>query len=110
MGLPRHLGTGDSGSGYGPFGRKAFRGALSACVVLVIVGLLMALLGGDSAGAVGTSFLVLGGLGLATGGAGLLAEHLLQRRPPPPRSVGGNGRGSNPPDPSRIERTPRRRP
>lgn len=106
MGLPRHLGTGDSSPGYGPFGRKAFKGALLGCVVLVIAGLAMALLGGGASGAVGTSFIALGVLGLATGGAGLLAEHLLQRRPPPPRSMAGNGHSSNPPDPSRIERRP----
>jgi hypothetical protein len=107
MGLPRQLGTGDSGSGYGPFGRKAFTGALIACVVLVAAGLLMAILGGDATGAVGTSFIALGVLGLATGGAGLLVERLLQRRPPPPGSIAGNGRGS--PSPQRIERPPRGR-
>jgi hypothetical protein len=84
VGLPRHAGAGDSGSGYGPFGRKAFRGALVGCVVVVAVGLSMVLLGGDGPRAVGVAFVVLGVLGLATGGAGLLAERLLQRRPQDP--------------------------
>lgn len=103
MGLPRQLGSGDSGSGYGPFGRKAFRGALVACVVLVVVGLLMVVLGGDAANDVGFSFIAMGTLGLATGTAGLLLERLSRRRPPP-GGVEGNGRGSSTPDLSRVER------
>jgi hypothetical protein len=109
MGLPRHLPPGDSGSGHGPFGEKAFKGALIGCVVLVLIGGLMVLLGGDAPTAVGTAFIVLGVLGLATGGAGLLAERLLHRKPPPPPSVrGGNGRGPHRPHPSRIERIRKR--
>ena len=112
MGLPRQLPSGDSGSGSGrgPFGEKAFKGALVGCVVLVVVGLLMMLLGGDAPRSVGTSFVVLGGLGLATSGAGLLAERLLGRRPPPPPDVrAGNGHGPYTADPSRIERQARKR-
>jgi hypothetical protein len=94
MGLPRHLPPGDSGSGRGPFGEKAFRAALAGCAVLVAVGVLMMVVGGESTRSVGTSFVVLGGLGLVTSGAGLLAERLLGRRPPPPPEVRrGNGRG-----------------
>jgi hypothetical protein len=111
MGLPRQLGPGDSRSGHGPFGEKAFKGALVGCVVLVIVGLVMVLLGGEAASSVGTAFVVLGALGLLTSGAGLLLERLLGRRPPPPPDVRiRNGRGPYTPDPSRIERQARKRP
>jgi hypothetical protein len=109
MALPRQLPPGDAGSGHGPFGEKAFKGALIGCVVLVVIGALMLLLGGDAPTAVGSAFIVLGVLGLVTGGAGLLAERLLQRRPPPPPSVrSGNGRGPYRPQPSRIERIRKR--
>jgi len=111
MGLPRQLPPGDSSPGHGPFGEKAFKGALVGCVVLVILGLLMVLLGGDAVNSVGTSFIVLGALGLTTSGAGLLAERLLGRRPPPPPDVrGGNGRGPYKLGASRIERQARDRP
>jgi len=107
MGLPRHLPPVDSGSGHGPFGEKAFKGALIGCVVLVVGGGLMLLLGGEAPTAVGTTFIVLGVLGLVTGGAGLLAERLLQRRPPPPPSVrAGNGRGPRRPRIERIRKRP----
>jgi len=109
MGLPRHLPSGDSGSGHGPFGEKAFNGALVGCVVLVIIGGLMVLLGGEAPTAVGTAFVVLGVLGLVVGGAGLLAERLLQRRPPPPPHVReGNGQGPHRPHPARIEQIRKR--
>jgi hypothetical protein len=111
MGLPRQLPPGDSSSGHGPFGEKAFKGALIGCVVFVILGSLMVLLGGGAASSVGTSLVVLGALGLITSGAGLLAERLLGRRPPPPPDVrAGNGRGPYRPDASRIERQARERP
>jgi hypothetical protein len=109
MGLPRHLPPGDSGSGHGPFGERAFKGALIGCVVLVVIGVVMVLAGGDAPAAVGTAFIVLAVLGLVTGGAGLLAERLLHRRPPPPRHVrGANGRGLQRPSPQRIERIRKR--
>jgi hypothetical protein len=104
MGLPRHLMTGDSGSGYGPFGDKAFKGALIGCGVLVVVGAVMALLGGEAIAAVGFTFIALGVLGLVTGGAGLLIERLLRRQPLPPRLREGNGRGPHPPRPAHVER------
>jgi hypothetical protein len=111
MGLPRQLPPGGSSSGRGPFGERAFKGALIGCVVLLVLGPLMMLFGGDAASSVGTSFLVLGALGLATSGAGLLAERLLGRRPPPPPDVRArNGRGPYTADPSRIEREARKRP
>jgi hypothetical protein len=111
MGLSPHVPSGGSSSGRGPFGEKAFKGALIGCVVLVVIGLLMVLLGGDAPRSVGTSFLVLGVLGLVTAGAGLLAERLLQRHPPPPPDVRrGNGRGPHRPDPSRLKRHLRERP
>jgi hypothetical protein len=109
MGLPRQLPPGDSGSGHGPFGEKAFNGALIGCIVLIVIGAVMVVVGGDAPAAVGTAFIVLGGLGLVTGGVGLLAERLLHRRPPPPPSVrGGNGRGPHRPHPERIERIRKR--
>jgi drug/metabolite transporter (DMT)-like permease len=94
MGLPRQLAPGDSGSGHGPFGEKAFKGALIGCVVLIVIGALMIVLGGDAPSAIGTAFIVLAVVGLVTSGAGLLLERLLQRRPPPPPHVRErNGRG-----------------
>jgi hypothetical protein len=105
MGLPRHIPRGRPSRGHGPFGDRAFKGALIGCVVLVAIGLLMMLLGGESAKAVGTAFLVLGVLGLTVGGAGLLAERLLQRRPPPPPRVrGSNGRHPYPQDRADMKR------
>jgi hypothetical protein len=108
--LPRHLPPGSPGSGHGPFGEKAFKAALVGCGVVVVIGLLMVVLGGDAARSVGTSFLVVGVLGLVTGAAGLLVERLIQRRPPPPDDVrAGNGRDSHPPDRSALKRRPRGR-
>ena len=111
MGLPRQLPPDHSGSGHGPFGERAFKGALIGCVVLVIIGLAMMLLGGEAARSVGISFIVLGAVGLVTSGAGLLAERLLGRRPPPPADVrAGNGRGPFAPDGTRIDGQLRDRP
>jgi hypothetical protein len=92
--LSRHLGPPDPGSGRGPFGEKAFRGALVGCALLVVVGLPLMVATGGTSRAIGTVLLALGLLGLVVGGGGLLAERLLQRRPPPPADVRrGNGRG-----------------
>jgi hypothetical protein len=97
-----------SGSGHGPFGDRAFKGALIGCVVLVIAGVVMVLIGGQAARSVGASFLVLGVLGLVTGGGGLLAEQLLGRRPPPSGEIRqGNGRR---PQRNAARTTRRRRP
>jgi hypothetical protein len=105
MGLPRHIPPGGSSSGHGPFGEKAFKAALIGCVVLLVAGGSMLGLGGEASRSVGTSFIVLATLGLVTAGAGLLAERLLGRRPPPPPEVrGSNGRGPHPPGRSRIHR------
>jgi hypothetical protein len=105
MGLPRHLPPADSRSGHGPFGEKAFKRALIGCVVLPILGLLMVLLGDDALRSVGTSFIVLGVLGLVVSAAGLVAERLLGRRPPPPGDVRArNGHGAFRPDVERIKR------
>jgi len=94
MGLPRHLPPAGPSSGHGPFGEKAFKVALIACVMLLGLGLVMVLVGGDAVSSVGAAFLVLGGLGLVTSGAGLLAERITGRRPPPPPRVrDSNGRG-----------------
>jgi hypothetical protein len=73
------------GGRHGPFGAKAFKGALVACAALILGGFAM-LGGGDAVASVGAAFLVLGTLGLATGGLGLLAERRIERR------------GSGPPD------------
>ena len=92
MSLPRHVGPPDPGSGRGPFGERAFRGALAGCAVLVVIGLPLVLATGGTSRAIGTALLALGALGLVVGGGGLLAERLLQRRPPPPAEVRrGNG-------------------
>ena len=94
MSLPRHLAPPDPGSGRGPFGEKAFRGALIGCAVLVVAGVPLVVATGGTSRAIGTVLLTLGALGLVVGGGGLLAERLLQRRPPPPADVRrGNGRG-----------------
>src|SRR4051812_31996887 len=53
VGLPRHLPPDGSGSGHGPFGDKAFKAALIGCVVLVIAGVLMVILGGQAPRSVG---------------------------------------------------------
>jgi hypothetical protein len=92
MGPPRHVSSAGSDSGHGPFGEKAFKAALIGCVVLLVIGGLMIGLGGGASRSVGASFVVLGTLGLVSAGAGLLAERLLGRRPPPPPDVRrGNG-------------------
>jgi hypothetical protein len=81
------------GPGHGPFGEKAFRAALAACVVMVGVGVLMLLLADGAIASVGASLLALSGLGLLTAGGGLLAERVLRRRPSP---SAGRGRPSSP--------------
>jgi hypothetical protein len=109
VGLPRHLGSRGSDSGRGPFGEKAFRGAVIGCVVLLIGGLSLVMLGGAAATALGASFLALGAVGLLTAAAGLVAERVLGRRPPPSREVrSGNGHSPPPPELSRTERLKRR--
>ena len=52
MSLPRHLGPADPGSGRGPFGEKAFRGALIGCAVLVVIGLPLVMAAGGTARAI----------------------------------------------------------
>jgi hypothetical protein len=80
------------GPGHGPFGQAAFLGALVGSAVCVVLGVLMLLLADGALRHIGTALIVLGTLGLTTGGAGLLAERLLHRRPPPPPEVrAGNG-------------------
>jgi hypothetical protein len=107
VGLPRQMPPDSSGSGHGPFGEKAFKGALIGCVVIVIVGVPMVLVGGQALRSVGVSFMVLGVLGLVTGGGGLVTERVLARRPPPsPEIRQGNGRGPQ----RRIDRGNGRRP
>jgi hypothetical protein len=110
MGLPRQLPPSDSGSGHGPFGAKAFRGAVVGCAAVVIIGLLMVLLGGDAPRSVGVSLIVLALVALGTAAAGLLAERLLGRHPPPPREIRRqNGRSSRPQKPPGASGRPRGR-
>ena len=98
MTLPRHVpSSAGSGDGHGPFGDKAFKGALIGCVVLVAAGAAMVAAGGESLRAAGVALIAVCGLGLLTGGAGLLAERVLKRTPPPPPDVrGSNGHGRYP--------------
>ena len=94
MGLPRHFSHTGSGSGHGPFGAKAFKGALIACAVLIGVGAVMLAASGDAVRGAGVALVAVCGVGLVTVGGLLLAERLLQRTPPPPAEVrGSNGRG-----------------
>ena len=105
MGLPHPLPPGSPGSGHGPFGVKAFHGALIGCGLAVVLGLLMVLYGGEAVRSVGTSLMVVGILGLVTGAVGLLIErHLQRRRPPPPALYRQNGRGPHPPRPDNVKR------
>jgi hypothetical protein len=67
--------------GYGPFGERAFRGALLACAVLVVAGVALSALVAGAVGGVGRAFAALGALGLLVAGSGLLVERLLGRRP-----------------------------
>jgi hypothetical protein len=87
----------------GPLGERAFRGALVGCVALVVLGLLMALLGGGTVASVGVSCLVLGILGLTTSAAGLLLERRVHRRRAPRDLYRRNGRPPRP-DPAQIRR------
>ena len=88
MGVPGQIppaGRGPGrGSGHGPFGDKAFRGALVVCAVLVVLEPVPLLTGGENARSVGTAFVVLGSLGLVTGGGGLALEARMRRRAPEP--------------------------
>lgn len=123
MGLPRQLPPHGSPAGKGSFGEKAFNGALIGCGVVIGLGVLMMLVGGDDTASVGTAFVVLGLVGLVTGGVGPLLERLVQRRSSPPspltpgvpgpptrRAPGAlepdrrNGRGSQPPDLTHIDK------
>ena len=94
MGLPPHSSSPSSGSGHGPFGEKAFKGALIACAVLVVAGVAMLGIGGRAVRGVGTALIVICLVGLLSAGTLLLAERLMRRTPPPPSDVrDSNGRG-----------------
>jgi hypothetical protein len=80
MGPPRHVPHGGSGSGHGPFGEKAFKGALIACAVLIGVGVAMLVAGGGAVRGAGTALIAVCGVGLLTVGGGLLLERLVRRR------------------------------
>ncbi len=64
MGVPGQIPPGGRGArrapGHGPFGDKAFKGALVFCGVLVLSAPVLLVAGGSSARALGTAFLVLG--------------------------------------------------
>ena len=104
MTLPPPVPSHDPNPGHGPFGETAFRAALACCVVLVVVGLLMALLGDGAVAGTGTALLVLAILGLVTGGGGLLLERILQRRPAPRDAPRSNGRADYPRGAKRVGR------
>ncbi len=123
MGLPGQPPPSGRGSGrspgHGPFGDRAFRATLWFCAVLVVGAPVLLLVGGPGARAVGTVLLVLGALGLLTGGAGLLVERRILRRAPappprrpalPPDLPRRNGRAPHPPDLSRVRKPPGRTP
>lgn len=104
--------------GHGPFGDKAFKATLVFCGVLVVGAPVVLLVGGEGARAVGTVLLVLGALGLLTGGGGLLAERRILRRVPPPAPpvppappaadrARSNGRAPRRPDLSQVRKPPR---
>jgi hypothetical protein len=65
---------------HGPFGDRAFRVALRACGVFVVVGAVLIAVADGAPAAVGTNLVVLGGLGGLVGGAGLLLERRMLRR------------------------------
>jgi membrane associated rhomboid family serine protease len=65
---------------HGPFGDKAFRVALRACGLLIVAGAWMTAMGDGPVASVGTSLLVLGGLGAFVGLGGLLLERVLAKR------------------------------
>ena len=79
MGLPLHPSPGGSGHGHGPFGEKAFKGALVACVVLVVAGVGMLAIGGRAVRGVGTALIVICLVGLLSAAALLFAERLMRR-------------------------------
>jgi hypothetical protein len=83
VGLPRQIPAPGSGQpGHGPFGEKAFKGALIACAIVIAAGAAMLALGGDTVRGVGIALIVVCAVGLLTVGAGLVAERLLHRTPP----------------------------
>src|SRR5687767_7972585 len=94
MGLPPHSSSGSSGSGHGPFGEKAFKGALIVCAVLIGAGTAMLVAGGSAARDAGIALIVVCGVGLLTAGGGLLLERLTGRTPPEVRGSNGRGRFS----------------
>ncbi len=127
MGVPGHMPPpgrpgGPGGTGHGPFGEKAFKGALVVCCVLVVLGPVLLVAGGEAARGAGTAFLVLGALGLLTSGALLLLEAAAKRRsaPPPTRpperapragvDPGSNGHAPLPADLQRLRKPPRNAP
>jgi hypothetical protein len=79
MGLPPHPSAEGSGHGHGPFGEKAFKGALVACVVLVVAGVGMLAIGGRAVRGVGTALIVICLVGLLSAAALLFAERLMRR-------------------------------
>lgn len=66
--------------GRGPFGERGFRLGLAGCGVLVVVGPVLLVGGGEAVRSAATSLLVVGVLGLVIAGTLLLAERVVQRR------------------------------
>jgi hypothetical protein len=82
-GLPPPIGGGARSPGRGPFGQAAFNAALIGCAVLVVLGLVMAVVGGRAVNDVGVVIVVVALVAAGTSGSLLALERWLHRRPPP---------------------------
>ena len=80
MALPPHSSSQGSGSGHGPFGEKAFKGALIACVVLIAIGIAMLATGARAVRGAGTALIALCLVAMLSTATLLLAERLMRRR------------------------------
>ena len=81
MTVPPQMGSGSSGSGYGPFGRKGFRIGLAGALLVIVGGVAMMLFGDGDVRSVGTALVILIAVVLLTTGAGLLFERVTGRGP-----------------------------
>ena len=80
MGLPPHPSSGGSGHGHGPFGEKAFKGALIACAVLIAIGIAMLATGARAVRGAGTALIAICLVAVLSAATLLLAERLMRRR------------------------------
>jgi hypothetical protein len=79
MGLAPHSSAGGSGSGHGPFGEKAFKGALIVCALLIVAGVAMLATGGRAVRGAGTALVVICVVAVLSAATLLLAERLMRR-------------------------------